>query len=1079
MTTKRRVPVKRAGRGGARDAFSTALLLPGIHPWLKEYLAEENLVPTTDEATLRLPTWGDLPFPTTSIATLLVLAQEQPEALAAIRVQERLAAAAKKDGAPRSTLPGATSAMTRGGSSASPADVAQHPAAVPFRITQRTPAKPTPVSPREVLDTQIPRVLGTCSAISVSPTTPARPGLHDGRARQFHAAAPLPPVHSVTKFLTGPQHDEKKVAAPREHSVATAHLSARIPAPAALATSHGTANQSRPSLAPTPFRIPVDASMHTATASPQNMLRIVRSAPAPQPHRTTPDFITALQASATSAHTQARTAIQRTGTQARSRLALRAQGPAPWPAMPAPYNELLMVTCIMAPLELCWRAFGWQVWSFLRALLPTPAITGFGDVQWNGTRIAGHAPLLDTLQLVQTRVRTLRTLRLPSLAFVPHPAALAHAAGFAGVLLAVLLPLKLLGWGGQAIPAAHGRVLGATASARDAFRAGGGALAAASFVDAVEAFEQARAVVESLPSAVGPIPALALRAARTLPVLRTSVIGRAAAARDAGIALADASGAATRGLALLAAIDPSDDAAGPYFHAARASFATAHARARTAEQLLGIAAPASAAAVSRANDALAQADALLAVIEALGGFDRSRRILLAFQNPAELRPTGGFIGSVALLDVHNGAMRALNVPGGGSYDISGMTRMRVQPPEPLLLVADTWQFHDANWFPDFPTSARQLRSFYEQSNGSSVDAVVAINAPFLERALELTGPVTVHGQTYSAADVLATLTNTVESSAARATGAPKAVIADLAPVVLQRLLALATGRSEGSHGAPALADLLLQALNERDLLLAFTDDAVQRRIGAARWDGAIVPTDGDALAVFHANIGGGKSDAVVQKTIHHDARITADGRLVDTVSIMLNHTGTAPPAGATPLQRLLAKQHVDYLRAYVPRGAVLLRASGFELPPGDAFRDPAPDAVPDERLAAVELNAAIDTTAPVRITEEFGRTTFGGWVLTPPGAQRTVTLTYELPWHYDRARAGTLGRTNAAPPQPYSLLVQKQPGATTSLTHTLTLDPTWRAAWTTENLTAKNAGAWTLVDDLRTDVYTGAMIAPQ
>jgi len=55
----------------------------------------------------------------------------------------------------------------------------------------------------------------------------------------------------------------------------------------------------------------------------------------------------------------------------------------------------------------------------------------------------------------------------------------------------------------------------------------------------------------------------------------------------------------------------------------------------------------------------------------LFGATSDRRYLLVFQNNSELRASGGFIGSYALIDVRNGRLRNLEVPGGGSYDTEG------------------------------------------------------------------------------------------------------------------------------------------------------------------------------------------------------------------------------------------------------------------------------------------------------------------------------------------------------------------------------------------------------------------------
>jgi len=61
------------------------------------------------------------------------------------------------------------------------------------------------------------------------------------------------------------------------------------------------------------------------------------------------------------------------------------------------------------------------------------------------------------------------------------------------------------------------------------------------------------------------------------------------------------------------------------------------------------------------------ADVLAGVL----GQDESRRYLVIFQNPSELRPTGGFMGSFAELTVDRGELKKFVVPGGGTCRTHG------------------------------------------------------------------------------------------------------------------------------------------------------------------------------------------------------------------------------------------------------------------------------------------------------------------------------------------------------------------------------------------------------------------------
>ncbi|MFH1099211.1 MAG: DUF4012 domain-containing protein [Candidatus Uhrbacteria bacterium] len=696
---------------------------------------------------------------------------------------------------------------------------------------------------------------------------------------------------------------------------------------------------------------------------------------------------------------------------------------------------------------------------------------------WTSLRLPHPHDVVSTikarLHVRWTEADSLPTLPrfFPILAMAPFRNRAIHTGAFALVLVLILLPLKILGVP-QSFEAARGRVLGATATAAQAFGVGGAALERSSFDEALSSFAEAREAIAAIPTEGGLFVRLGLAIGRYLPGLNATAT-RAAALRDAGTQLSAASELAARGFALIGRADLSDPAAAETFTAATAAFASAQTFAERAVPHIRSALPTLAKPLEHGIGELRRAEALLVILRALGGIDTPKRILLVFQNPAELRPTGGFIGSFALLDVNHGTISALELPGGGSYDVSGVSRTSVIPPDPLRLLEPTWHFHDANWFPDFPTSAKKLRWFYEASGGPTVDAVVAINAPLIEDVLALTGPVRSGNRVFSSSDVLTVLTDTVEDPAARATGAPKAIIAELAPILLGRLLAL----GEDPTARLKLVNRALRALEERDVLFSFTDDATQRHVAAMHWDGAIGPASRDALMVVHANIGGGKSDAQIRNNIAHHAAIRSDGSVVVSLTITRTHEGVAGDS-RNPSIRLANQTNVDYVRAYVPRGSKLINADGFKAPPATAFELPPDNAIPDRDLLASELDPQEDPVTGIRITEEFGRTAFGGWIRTEPGQTSTVHLTYELPWRYANFKK-TITGSKPADPQSYSLAIGKQPGARTTISHTLELDPAWKITWAAPNLRQTDTQRWTFEDILTTDQLTGAMIAPR
>lgn len=430
------------------------------------------------------------------------------------------------------------------------------------------------------------------------------------------------------------------------------------------------------------------------------------------------------------------------------------------------------------------------------------------------------------------------------------------------------------------------------------------------------------------------------------------------------------------------------------------------------------------------------------LVKELLGADGTKRYLIVFQNNTEIRPTGGFIGSFAEVKIHDGVIEHLTVPGGGSYDLQGTLQENLRAPEPLQLLSARWEFQDGNWFPDFPTSARQLMQFYEDAGGPSVDGVLAVNATFISQLIGLLGPVEMkdYDRTIDEENFIFETQKIAEYEYDKVENTPKAFIGDLAPLLVERAI------KKTSEDFLAVVDSLNAGLSTKDLQMYLADQELQRQILKQGWGGEMKQTGGDYLMVVDTNLGGGKTDGVIKQEVNLQVEIADDGTITNSLTISRTHFG---------IQGLLftGVNNVDYLRVYVPKGSTLLDASGFSIPDRSLFDIPDEDWTIDDDLAYGLLTANVDPQSGTMISEENGKAVFGNWVQTKPGTTSTVTFRYRLPFKLKSLDGGHVVaslKSIVGLPQTdtYSVLVQKQPGVldrTTRIRVTLPedLDPLW------------------------------------
>ena len=131
-------------------------------------------------------------------------------------------------------------------------------------------------------------------------------------------------------------------------------------------------------------------------------------------------------------------------------------------------------------------------------------------------------------------------------------------------------------------------------------------------------------------------------------------------------------------------------------------------------------------------------------------------VLVMLQNPSEIRPSGGFLGSYADITIASGTIANISV--NDITDADAAFTPKIVPPKPLQLEVSRMRPADANWFFDFPTSASETIAFFNGSNlyvaatSSSTsspyfDAAIAISPKVVSDLLGVVGPIRFRART--------------------------------------------------------------------------------------------------------------------------------------------------------------------------------------------------------------------------------------------------------------------------------------------------------------------------------------------
>lgn len=349
------------------------------------------------------------------------------------------------------------------------------------------------------------------------------------------------------------------------------------------------------------------------------------------------------------------------------------------------------------------------------------------------------------------------------------------------------------------------------------------------------------------------------------------------------------------------------------------------------------------------------------------------KYLVIFQNNAEARPSGGFIGSFATVEISNFQIKNINFNTNiYKLDQAYAANHVVTPPAPYQIFTDQWALRDSNFAVSFPEAAQKIEWFYNQETGDNVSGVIAINGSVVRDLLAITGPIKLdnYNSTISYDNFFTALTTEIEQTyyqnpQNRDINEPKSILKDLLPVLLNKLIA--TNKIE-------MLKKVYSEISDKQILFYANEQNIEQSILAENWGGEVQYTPGDYLQINNANIGGNKSSLSVKEALDYSVT-QGDDSLVGNLALTRSHSGTMTwPDGI----------NTNYSRILVPRGSKMIYA---------------------------ELNGK-DITKQISTGEEAGKTFFALTFITAPGTSDVLKLKYSLP----------IAENN------YQLLVQKQSG---------------------------------------------------
>jgi hypothetical protein len=359
------------------------------------------------------------------------------------------------------------------------------------------------------------------------------------------------------------------------------------------------------------------------------------------------------------------------------------------------------------------------------------------------------------------------------------------------------------------------------------------------------------------------------------------------------------------------------------------------------------------------------------------GIPKPSSYLILLGNDSEIRTNGGFAGSYAKV--------IANYP---NFDLSfqdiyvpnGQLQGYVAPPAPIqeAFQHGTWQLANADWEPDFATSASSIRWFMEKGGEINPDNLIILNLTSIKKILDVVGSFTVpeYEAKITPDNLYLFLQGKAEVNFFPGSTQKKDALTAVGQALKKVILSLPLNKKL------KIVQIFYQDLVNQNIVVNSTNQSFQTFLESKNFAGRLASNTPDTFLMIEANLGANKANAFVKRQTTHNISF-ANNQTSHKIKVELSNS--SPEANPNPPFHY-GGDYKTYIRLYIPQNA--------------------------QNVQLASESGTIKT-APAN---KYGLTELGFWQTTKAQNQSQFSLSYTLPVSKDQ----------------YSLTILKQHGLVTS-----------------------------------------------
>ena len=282
---------------------------------------------------------------------------------------------------------------------------------------------------------------------------------------------------------------------------------------------------------------------------------------------------------------------------------------------------------------------------------------------------------------------------------------------------------------------------------------------------------------------------------------------------------------------------------------------------------------------------------LVKVAPSVMGSQSPKKYLIAFQNSAESRGTGGIFGAYAEIQVYHGAITILKQ--GSNVGLKSLNDIPISMPAEYgdLYGSDPAIWQNSNESPHFPYAARIWSALWERQFHEKLDGVIATDPETLSYVLTVIGPVTIaSGEVIDSTNVVSKTLSTAYQRFATDNLARKQYLVDVMKAVMNKLVA-------GHYSKIQLIKVLQTPLLENRILMSLSDPGDQSVIAPTAISGVLSNSANNEYRVVLINTSGNKLDYYLRKVMKIESvscKRPGTTKITATITNSLTNTNGLP-----------------------------------------------------------------------------------------------------------------------------------------------------------------------------------------